>query len=410
MTDPVDVALEWGGIASLGPIWEELARRMGASDRVVRKIRVSGLDEQGRRWLASLLGLSRLPQDVTVTVDVARVGAALGLEDPALLRRMVERVRGPLGNRAAERASNAEARATLWRRTAERLAERTPLTFARIRAAGIPGGDLEAHGEALALLADCFDALPSSRAMPLPAFAWRVSGDPHALDTNTPIARYLHLGAAELTGRGRGEGEPDSIAARRALQELGVVMDRISFATITYGLRATPDSPLGRLLEEARKATVPLGLSGAMLDGPSPAWLQKSWLCVENPSVVEAAVLAGAAGPVVCTSGWPSIDAQRLLDGARAQGIELRYAGDYDATGLAIASFMIQRYGAVILMTRDRYLRADLGRAPVWGEGEVPGTPWDRALADAIREERRVVYQEDPAIFQELLGLKSADG
>ena len=404
--DPLDLALAWDGLRSLGPIWEELARRMGASDRPVCRIRVSGLDDQGRRTLASLLRLQRVPVQPIVTLDAVKIGSALGLEDEAQLRLLVERIRGPIGNRAADRAATSEARAALWRRATERLGVRTPETLARIRAAGVPDGAVDAHAQVLEMLADSLDSLPSKPPVPLPVLAWQVSGNPHALDADTACGRYLQLGAVELAGEWSAEREPNGSTIRRALQDLGVMVDRISSTTITYGLRAQPGSPLGRLLEAAGATRTPVGISGAMLDGASPRFPQRSWLCVENPSVVEGAMLAGCAGPLVCTAGWPSIDAQRLLDLARAQGIDLYYAGDYDSVGLAIANFMATRYEATIVMTEAAYLSADLRRAPAWGDAHaIPSTPWDEALADAIRDKRRVVYQEDPAVWRKLLNL-----
>jgi uncharacterized protein (TIGR02679 family) len=197
--------------------------------------------------------------------------------------------------------------------------------------------------------------------------------------------------------------EPDGIAVRRALQSLGVVVDRLSSPTITYGLRAQPDSPVGRLLEAAAEVQTPLSISGAMLDAAVPRLQQRRWLCVENPSVVEAALRTNYAGPLVCTSGWPSLDTQRLLDLARRQEIELYYAGDYDSVGLAIANFMWTRYGAHVAMTKSAYLAADLDRAPEWGDEGIPRTPWDVELADIIRAKRRIVYQEDPAVWRALV-------
>ena len=408
--DPVDLAMAWDGLRPLGPIWEELARRMGASDRPVRRIKVGGLDEQGRRTLASLLGLRRIPEQRIVTLDAVKIASALGLEDEAQLRLLVERVRGPIGNRAAERAATSEARAVLWRRAAERLGVRTPQTSARIRAAGVPDGAVDAHAELLEMLADSLDSLPSKPPVPLPVLAWRVSGNPHALDADTTCGRYLQLGAVELVGEWSVEREPNGITVRRAFQDLGVIVDRISSTTITYGLRAQPSSPLGQLLEAAGATRTPVGISGAMLDGASPRFSRRSWLCVENPSVVEGAMLAGIAGPLVCTAGWPSIYAPRLLDMARTQGIDLYYAGDYDSVGLAIANFMATRYEAAIVMTKATYLSADLQRAPAWGdEHAIPSTPWDETLADAIRDKRRIVYQEDPAVWRELLNLDLGD-
>ena len=398
---PLDRVLAWDGVEPLDPVWRELAVRMGASERPVRRITVTGLGESGRRKLASLLGLTRVPARGPTAVDVDRLGAALGL-DAAQLRQLVEHVCGSIENRAAARAATSDARSTLWARVDARLGARVPLTVARLRAAGIPDGDVAAHADMLQMLADSLELLPASVPIPLPMLAWRVSGDPHALDPNTTCGRYLQLAAAELAGTLAGSRDPDPVVLRRALQEFGVIADRLSSATLTYGLRATPNLPLGTLLEAAAAVRAPVHVSGSMLDRGTPAYLQPEWLCVENPSVVEAAMLAGHDGPIVCTSGWPSLDTQRLLEQAREHGVALRYAGDYDPAGLAIARFMVTRYDASVVMTAPLYLAADLQRAPCWTE-PPPSTPWDPELAVAISATRRIVFQEDPAVWRAVL-------
>ena len=406
--DPVDIAMEWDGVGPLGPVWQELARRMGASERPVRRIAVAGLDDRGRRTLASLLKLQRLPAQSIVNVDTTKIGAALGLTSEEQLRRLVQRVQGPVGNRAAVRAAAVEARGSLWSLASQRIGTRVPATFARIRGAGVPDGDVDAHAHTLVVLAESLDRLPSSSPIPLPVLAWQVSGDPHALDANTMCGRYLQFAAVELTGGSI--VEPESVAVRRALRSLGVVVDRLSSTTITYGLRAAPDSPIGSILEGAFSMRMPINISGALLDAATPKFLQRRWLCIENPSVLEWALLAGYTGPIVCTSGWPSSDTQRLLELARDQGIELDYAGDYDSAGLAIANLMSMRFQVRVLMTTGVYLAADLGRAPDWGNASVPPTPWDPGLANAIRDKRRVVYQEDPVVWRELMKREAAGG
>src|SRR5690606_26973408 len=129
---------------------------------------------------------------------------------------------------------------------------------------------------------------------------------------------------------------------------------------------------------------------------------QRRWLCVENPSIVEACTLGGFDVPIVCTSGWPSNDTRLLFSLAVCQGIELIHAADYDEYGLDMASRMIEHFGATIAMSADVYLRADHKRAPPWS-GRIPRTPWDEELARAIEKERRVVYQEDPVVWHELV-------
>ena len=84
--------------AELDPLWDELARRMGASGRPVTAVTLQGLAEGSRRCLADLLGAERLPA-ATCRVRTAAVASALGL-DAGGLRALVEGLRGPLSNRA----------------------------------------------------------------------------------------------------------------------------------------------------------------------------------------------------------------------------------------------------------------------------------------------------------------------
>jgi uncharacterized protein (TIGR02679 family) len=236
--------------------------------------------------------------------------------------------------------------------------------------------------------------------MPLPMLAWQVTGNPHAFDSQHMVGRLLQSAVSELAGES--VTELDGIAVRRALVSFGVVPDRLCSTTITYGLRARGDTPLGAILEAAAPTRLPVNVSGTALDRGLPVFTDRRWLCVENPSLVELASLRQLDIPIVCTSGWPSFDAQRLLEAARQQGVQLDYAGDYDPEGIVIAGWMAVRYGATVAMTAGAYGSADVERSPAW-EGAVPPTAWDLALAERIEETRRVVFQEDPAIADTLL-------
>src|SRR4051812_21873402 len=85
---------------------------MAASDRPVSAITLRALDLETRRALADLLGLDRLPSS-TCRLRTAAVASALGVES-AGLRAVVERMRGPLGNRSSERLAERRSRAELW--------------------------------------------------------------------------------------------------------------------------------------------------------------------------------------------------------------------------------------------------------------------------------------------------------
>ncbi|MCH9684947.1 MAG: DUF2399 domain-containing protein [Deltaproteobacteria bacterium] len=406
LPDPIEAAATWEGTRRLGPVWDELARRMGASERPVRRIDVVGLDADGRRALAGLLGLRRIPEESKVTITISKFATALQLDDQSL-RGLVERLRGPLDNRAAIRAAEAEARSTLWAEAEARLGSRIPATLARLRAAGVPDGDVGKHRRRLRRLADALDRIPCDPPMPLPMLAWEVSGDPHALDHKRRLAGMLSAAVVELCGHGdRGLGE--ALTVRTSMLSLGVLPDRLSTPTIAFGLRASEKTPLGRLLEAAAEASVPVTVPGALLDAGIPEFRNSQWLCVENPSLVEAAAQARSPRAIVCTSGWASADTQRLLHAAVDQGVRLAYAGDFDGEGLKIAAWMSVRFAVGIEMSAKAYGSADLDRALPW-RGDVPDTPWDPGLAAAIRRHRRIVYQEDPQIWRDLVGRGEGD-
>lgn len=413
----IERALAWEKIEELGPLWDELARRMGASDRPVRRVKVSGLGVGGRKALAGLMGAERVDEGAVVDVAVEKVAAQFGLGDRGL-RRLVERLRGPVGNRAAAREEDARAREELWAHAEARLGARVPGLLARLRVAGVPEGDVEGFRRRLDRLGDAVDRLPLSEAVPLPMFAWMVTGDPHALDPKRWLRRTVVDAAVELAGGVRfgvgDEEDGEGVVARKCLHAMGVVPDRVSAPTVTYGVRARGRTAVGRMLEAAAEAKVAVGFPAAVFDGGAggegmPEFADRRWLVVENPSVVEMAVLRGWQGAVVCTGGWPSVDAQRLLAVAREQGVELVYAGDYDGEGLAIAGWMRGRFGVEVAMSAGVYSEAversgGLGRGVKRWDGEVPETAWDVGLRGVILEKRVVVFQEDPVVWAALVG------
>ncbi|GAB3896893.1 DUF2399 domain-containing protein [Microbispora camponoti] len=129
----------------------------------------------------------------------------------------------------------------------------------------------------------------------------------------------------------------------------------------------------------------------------------------ENPAVLRraAAELGPECPPLVCTEGRPSTAFHRLAAIAVRGGARLHYHGDFDWPGVDMAAALARRYGAELWrMTAADYLagladaaKADAGDA---GEGEgrvalagrpVP-TPWDPALAEAMRQQGSAVYEE----------------
>ena len=185
----------------LRPLVDELAQRMSASDRPVVRVTLRDLDQQARTALAELLRLDHIPP-AKVHVDVQRLARALHIEASDVVA-VVERIRGPLDNRARARAAAATARAV----AADRLAEAAMAVDHRLcdwarRQAIAVDGDLDAQvatvEAALQVLAAAYEAQPE----PLPVVACRVLGDPHAADLDRNVGRVLRsaLGTLGLEG------------------------------------------------------------------------------------------------------------------------------------------------------------------------------------------------------------------
>src|SRR5690606_2085443 len=96
--------------AALEPLWRGLHERFCAG-RPVTNVRLDGLDDHGRAAVADLLGSARYPGRA---VALARLDGALADIAGVDARTVVERLVGPIENRAAQRAAAAREREELW--------------------------------------------------------------------------------------------------------------------------------------------------------------------------------------------------------------------------------------------------------------------------------------------------------
>jgi uncharacterized protein (TIGR02679 family) len=376
----------------LAPLWAELARRLGASDRPVRTVRLTGLDDAQREALADLLGLSSLPAADT-TVPIASVCRALRI-DEAALGQLVATLQGPLDNRSARRAAATRERRQLWDDVAAAVVGRgLDGWVARLRAAGVPDADVDAHRARLVAVLAVVVALPFEPPVPLAVVAQRHLGDPHALDQGTWAGTVVADAAAALA---RLTPPTSAEQARTALSRVGIVSDQLSVPVLTLGLRGPGAAPDPGWLAAMVAAGEPVTLTASQLRRWPLAGSVGDVYVVENPSVVAAAVAAGSTVPLVCTASWPTHAAVLLLDQLRSRGARLHYHGDMDPTGLVLTEHHRRRFEAQPWrMGVNDYLAA-VGAAtvPIEDGIPIPATPWDPALADAMRTHRRVVFEE----------------
>ena len=229
-------------------------------------------------------------------------------------------------------------------------------------------------------IAHLLDRLPHADAPErLALFAQRTSGDPHALDPDRPTGHLLLLALHDLTRNqlqdhapqthsfdeqmeGTGDSLPVSdistpTSPQDRLQELelysnaSLLVDTISSNVAVFNLASATfhDGTPDQLLQAAgaRVLTLPLRQIFEWKDAIPKL---PDIFVVENPQVFEEIV--AALGPdsksptVICTSGWPSVAALKLLDlllNTSPQN-RLHYSGDFDVKGLQIAAYLLARY------------------------------------------------------------------
>jgi uncharacterized protein (TIGR02679 family) len=307
---------------------------------------------------------------------------------------------GPLDNVAERRAKAQREREALWSWVRHHpVIEARPALLdwvADVRRAGLAGSDVPAARDLLTRALDVIGALPSG-GEPLPAFADRVLGDPHALDDRTRLAGVVLRAVAAMNGA----QAPTSASGRRALWErVGVACNALSTTVLVGGLRPAGDKPLARSLRlwadasEACAVTLAQLASGSELTVDGDVWI------VENPAVLEIALrrLGRRMPPLVCTSGWPNGAGIGLLQRLASGGATLYYHGDFDGDGLRIAAYIMATTGARPWRMSSADYLAGLGNPaaaePSVKVGRVPDTPWDPELAQAIRDRDVPVPEE----------------
>ena len=394
MTDPPGDVRSLAERRGLTPLWDELARRMGASRRPVAQVTLRSLTAEQRAAIADLLGTDRLPR-ADCSVSTARVAQAFGL-DTLGLRALVEQLRGPLPDRAEARTARRRERQQLWEWLRQRVHTwNVDEWIERLRVAGVPGDDVPRHRERLAGVVSVLDRLPA-RNTSLPLLAQETLGDPHGLDRGTwAAAAVLEAVACHL-----GATPPRTAQEGRELwSRMGVTADALSPSVLVLGLQPGGDDPLASALRDMAAAGEPLAITLSQLQRWPVRPAARDIYIFENPSVLmEAAALGWRASPLVCTSGWPNTAALTLLAQLSTAGCILHYHGDFDPAGLKIAADLIARAGVIPwrMSARD-YSEAVRGSSQPLGEvvpatGGIPRWPraWRPVGASSTRRTSRL--------------------
>lgn len=390
-----DVA--WFADPALTRIWTVLRTRFEARGlRPEGRVVLTGLTRDERHAASALIG--RPVTTSRLVLDLAQLDASLEQRSGVGgLAAVIEVVSGSgLTDRPAARAQRAAAREAPIVLARDLLAGRPWLAhwLDGVRGSGVltRTSDPElAVRHAAAVLA----VLPGTDGRPVARteLAAARAGGSHALDDGTAAAALVLRALAAQSG----DLPPTTTAARRGLWErFGVRVDMVSTTCLTLGLRAGEGGARLALAADGGDPVhiTPWDLRRCTLSPPPRV------LVCENPRVLEAvAERYGGAVPVVCTSGQPALV---VLDVLRAlAGSELRYHGDFDWPGVAIANRLVVEAGVVPWRMGAEHYEAALGPARLPLSGAPVDPAWDPELGAAMRRHGVAVHEE--AVLEDLL-------
>jgi uncharacterized protein (TIGR02679 family) len=378
-----------------------LRERLERNGHAVRGSVTVELDDLGADRLSGLLG--RAVDTGLARVRLAELEAALraSAAGRGLVPVVAELTGAPLRNLPAERDAARAGRLQLWAEFDRLVAEHGLAGEEWVK----PWADwLQRSGvltrlpaaRATVVLAITVQALArvlgndGHAPVGLAELASEITGDAHGLDDGSPAAALVLRAIAFAL-----DAAPAvSAAERRELwQRVGVSTDEISGTVITWGLRPPGREPWSAMM----RARADLGLVTHLTvhELQRAADLTRPGEIIhacENPQVLQRLAAAGVEGPVACFSGNPAMAGMALL--ARAT---VRYHGDFDWPGIAIARRIFDRGARPWRFGRDDYLEA-VERLPAESRlglsGRVEATPWDEQLGAAMRTADVAVHEE----------------
>jgi len=234
--------------------------------------------------------------------------------------------------------------------------------------------------------------------IPLSVLADQTVHSTHGLDPGTTLGRL----GARLAAAVAGLPQPACTAdIREAWEAVGVWADRISSQVAGWKLPLDHGHPAATVAsayqDAAEPALLTLGIlcaSDAQLITPPP--LGGTLWVVEGVSALVAAASRNVPASVVCRGGTPNVAVSHIVRAAARAGWEIAVSSDFEPRGLQGAITLLRLVGDAgrpWRLTRAEYLASPAEGEP-FTSNQVPETPWDPALADAMRQRSERVSEE----------------
>jgi uncharacterized protein (TIGR02679 family) len=368
-------------------------------------VTVNHPDDAERKAIIGITGQYRAEGSAQIGVRLVDLDEAVREATGGGLIELLERIGPPLKDRPADRRRLADGREATVRSAENSFLHDQDWYRAWLTEMSADGTLTRlvnaAEAERIGQAARVLEALERrTEPVQLAELAAATTGDTKALNHGTTLATLV-LRALALRAS---VGKPVTTEQRRDLWDSrGVIVDDLASRVLVLNLAAVGDG-LGEWLTDARARGVPFYVTLQQLIAMPvvPAVAAESTVHVcENPAVLRraAADLGPRSRPLICTEGQPSTAFHRLASAVTANDGRLRYHGDFDWPGIAIANSVIRRHHA----TPWRLSAADYREAVredadhVKLSGPPQPTPWDPALADAMAATARAVYEESVA-------------
>jgi uncharacterized protein (TIGR02679 family) len=381
-------------------MWQVLRQRLERTGHAVRGTVPVELDDEAADRLGGLLGRPLTPGPALVKLTDLDAALRSSAAERGLIATVAELTGGPLRDRPAERDAAHARREQLWAEldrflVGQGLASQDwvrPWTNWLHRGGVLtrlaPGDAGPTLAVAVRTLATALDGERPPAG--LAELASEVTGDAHGLDDGTPAAALVLRALAFALDT----PAATSAAERRLLwQRAGVSTDEISGTVITYGLRPPGAGRWAAMMRERAGLGLITHLTVHELrragDLTRPG--EVVHVC-ENPQVLQRLAAAGVGLPLACTSGNPAAAGMLLLDRT-----VVRYHGDFDWPGIAIARRIVDRGAQPWRLGRADYCDA-VERLPAGRRlaltGRAETTPWDPELGPAMTASNVAVHEE----------------
>lgn len=345
-------------------------------------------------------------------IDVARLDANLRAASVAdSLRDALERIDGPIIQRAAQQTAAQSAWSTICKRRDgdARLQGwlRTPAASTLLKR--LTRQDVAIASSLLTQANAVLSRLPI-QGMARAQLAAQVLGNAHSLDSGQPIATIVlaawrHAESSAVfaaediqdgsEGMGQPETRPPEERVRDTWARAGVLVNELARPALMLNLPVrSPTDACWRLGE-------PAYLSLRQLLRSPPSWSVTGvpvFIC-ENPNLLAIAAdqLGPECSPLVCTDGMPAAAQRTLLTQLMQAGADLRYHGDFDWPGLQIANYVLRTWQAQPWRLASTDYEAAAQSAPHLQRDLSPANTvalWDPLLTPAMNHHGRSIAEE----------------